>query len=55
MIVQWVTIPTLIMWPILAILYYRLARKEEKKIEQKFGREYVGYKAKVPMFLPLRV
>lgn len=55
MLVQWVTIPTLIMWPILAILYYRLARKEEKEIEQKFCREYAEYKAKVPMFLPLRI
>jgi steroid 5-alpha reductase family enzyme len=50
--VQWITIPTLLLWPVLIILYYRLAREEEKKMEEKFGEEYRKYKHKVPMFIP---
>jgi protein-S-isoprenylcysteine O-methyltransferase Ste14 len=50
--VQWITIPTLLLWPVLIILYYRLAREEEKKMEEKFGEDYRKYKHKVPMFIP---
>ncbi len=52
MLVQWVTIPTAIMWPLLVFLYYRLAKKEEQEIEEKFGEEYAEYRQRVPMFLP---
>jgi len=52
MIVQWATIPTVLMWPILLILYYRLARQEEKEMEARFGERYREYKSKVPMLLP---
>jgi len=52
MIIQWATIPTLIMWPILVILYYRLARQEEKEMEQKYREKYQEYKNKVPMMIP---
>lgn len=52
MIVQWTTILTLLMWPILLILYYRLARNEEKEMEEKFGEKYREYKSKVSMLLP---
>ncbi|MEM2941784.1 MAG: methyltransferase domain-containing protein [Thermoproteota archaeon] len=52
MMVQWVTIPTALMWPILLILYYKLARKEEKEMEERFGERYREYKNKVPMLLP---
>ena len=53
LLIQWVTIPALIMWPILAFSYYRLARREEREMEQRFGEEYATYKRKVPMFIPL--
>ncbi len=53
MLVQWVTLPALLMWPILVVLYYRLAREEEKEVEEKFGEKYREYKRKVPMLLPL--
>lgn len=52
MIVQWITFPTLLMWPILAVVYYRLARQEEREMEKKFGGRYREYKSKVPMFIP---
>jgi len=50
--VLWMTISTILLWPILAILYYRLAKEEEKRMEEKFGEEYQRYKSKVPMFIP---
>ncbi len=55
LLVHWATIPLLIMWPILVFQYYRLAKKEEKEMENEFGEEYTKYKQKTPMFLPLRV
>lgn len=52
MLVHWPTLITLLMWPILILAYYYLAKKEEKEIEKKFGESYLDYKRKVPMFLP---
>jgi len=48
----WVTLSTLLLWPILAILYYRLAKEEDKELEEKFGEEYRNYKRAVPMLIP---
>ncbi len=50
--VVWIAISTLLMWPILAILYYRLAKEEEKEMEERFGEEFLKYKRSVPMFIP---
>lgn len=50
--IQYTTIPTLLMWPLLIILYYRLARQEEQEVSEKFGKEYAEYKAETPMFFP---
>jgi protein-S-isoprenylcysteine O-methyltransferase Ste14 len=52
LLVQWVTIPTAVMWPILVYLFVRLARREEKEMEKKFGEAYLEYKRGVPMFFP---
>ncbi len=52
MFIQWPTIITAAMWPILMFMYYRLARREEKEIESRFGDQYVTYRQQVPMFLP---
>lgn len=43
---------SLLLWPILLFLYYRLARNEEKIMENIFGQQYVDYKKRVHMFLP---
>lgn len=48
----WPTFSTLVLWPILALLYYKLAKEEEKLLEEKFGEEYKEYKRNVPMFIP---
>jgi len=50
--VLWPMISTLLLWPVLAILYHRLAKEEDKKMEEKFGEEYLRYKNTVPMFIP---
>ena len=39
-----------IMWPILVVLYYKLARHEEADMEAELGKEYKG---RPSMFLPL--
>lgn len=51
-LIHWPTLLTAIMWPILLLAYYKLARKEEKDAAKKFGEEYKRYKTKTPMFLP---
>ncbi len=52
LLIQWPTLITLAMWPILFLMYYRLARREERELEARFGKEYSRYKQRVPMFLP---
>jgi len=48
----WPTLPTILMWPVLAAAYYRLARREEKAMLARFGKRYGSYMGRVPMFLP---
>ena len=50
--ILWVTISTFLLWPILAVLYYRLAKKEDKELEASFGEEYRNYKRAVPLLIP---
>jgi protein-S-isoprenylcysteine O-methyltransferase Ste14 len=52
MLVQWPTIITVATWPILLAVYYRLARREEREAEARFGEAYQAYRARVPMFVP---
>jgi len=54
LLVHWATIPLLIMWPILMVIYYRLAKREERGMEKEFGNQYLEYKRKTSMFFPLR-
>ncbi len=51
-LIHWPTIPTVVMWPILVAMYYRLAKKEEKEMKERFGDKYLQYIEKVPMFIP---
>ena len=50
--VQWLTILSLLLWPLLVILYYRLAREEAKELEEKFGEKFRKYEQNVPLFIP---
>jgi protein-S-isoprenylcysteine O-methyltransferase Ste14 len=51
-LVQWPTLLTLIMFPILVYMYVRLARREEQEVEREFGETYARYRARTPAFLP---
>ncbi len=54
MLIQWPTLVTAAMWPVLMFMYYRLARREEKEMESRFGEKYAAYRRRVPMFWPRR-
>jgi protein-S-isoprenylcysteine O-methyltransferase Ste14 len=49
---EWMTFFTVLLWPVIVVLYYRLAKSEEKDAEAEFGEEYREYKRSVPMFIP---
>ncbi|MCW4034170.1 MAG: isoprenylcysteine carboxylmethyltransferase family protein [Candidatus Bathyarchaeota archaeon] len=50
--VLWITLSTLLLYPALVVLYYRLAKIEEKEMENQFKDKYLDYKRRVPMFFP---
>lgn len=49
---QWPTILTLIMFPILVFMYTRLAKSEEKDSLKEFGESWIKYAEKTPAFIP---
>jgi protein-S-isoprenylcysteine O-methyltransferase Ste14 len=51
-LLQWPTILTLLMFPILMFMYVRLALTEERWAAQAFGDEWARYAARTPRFLP---
>lgn len=51
-LLQWPTLLTLLMFPVLVIVYLRLARKEERMMEAEFGEAYAAYRREVPGFVP---
>ncbi len=51
-VTHWPTVPGILLWPILVVLYYRLARREDAYLVERFGNEYTIYAARTPMFLP---
>ncbi|MGH2349427.1 MAG: methyltransferase family protein [bacterium] len=52
-LVMWPTLPTLIMWPILIIMYARLAGEEETRLATQYGETYLAYRDRVPSFIPV--
>ncbi len=48
----WATIPLLLLYCLLLILYYRLAKTEEKDMEAEFRDKYLEYKRGTEMFIP---
>ena len=49
---QWPTILTLAMFPVLTVMYVKLARDEERDARVEFGEAYAKYAADVPSFIP---
>lgn len=52
-LIQWPTLPTLIMYPILLIMYARLAGEEEARLEAEHGEFYREYRRRVPALMPV--
>jgi protein-S-isoprenylcysteine O-methyltransferase Ste14 len=50
--IQRPTITTLILWPFVIWMYYKLAQKEEQEALEKFPEQYNVYMKKTPMFFP---
>ncbi|MFM0327855.1 methyltransferase family protein [Caballeronia glebae] len=51
-LLQWPTLVTIVMFPILVAMYVRLARHEESDSEQRFGQTWRDYAAHTPRFIP---
>ena len=53
-LLQWPTLLTLAMFPILCFMYVRLARTEEKAAQREFGDAWERYAARTPRWIPRR-
>lgn len=51
-LLEWPTIPTVAMFPVLAVVYARLARSEERQAQAEFGDAWRQYARRVPAFVP---
>lgn len=51
-LLQWPTLLMLAMYPVLVVMYVRLARREERDSEARFGAAYRAYATRVPAFVP---
>ena len=51
-LLQWPTLLTLLMFPILLLMYGRLAVTEEADMRRRFGAEFEAYAVRTPGFLP---
>jgi protein-S-isoprenylcysteine O-methyltransferase Ste14 len=51
-LLQWPTIITLFMFPILILMYARLAKIEESEMVKSFGNKYKNYVSQTPAFIP---
>ena len=51
-LLQWPTIPTMVMFPVLVWMYVRLAKAEERQIQTEFGEAYTNYARRIPAFVP---
>jgi protein-S-isoprenylcysteine O-methyltransferase Ste14 len=49
---QWPALVTLVMFPILVIMYVKLARREEREVLAEFGDKYTHYMTSTPTFFP---
>ena len=55
MLIEWATLPMLVMFPVMVGMYMRLAKREEKDMLREFGEDYKRYMAKTKMFIPFMV
>ncbi|MGI6358066.1 MAG: methyltransferase family protein [Bacillota bacterium] len=55
MLCEWATLPLLLSWPLIVLMYYRLAKREERDMLLEFGEEYAAYMRKTKRFIPFVV
>lgn len=51
-LLQWPTLLTLLMFPVLLVMYGRLAVTEEREMQARFGEAFEHYAAQTPRFIP---
>ena len=51
-LLQWPTVLTVLMFPVLVTMYVHLARREEREALREFGDAYASYMQRTPAFLP---
>jgi protein-S-isoprenylcysteine O-methyltransferase Ste14 len=51
-LLQWPTLLTLLMFPMLVTMYVRLAHREEREVLSEFGEVYARYAVTTPAFFP---
>lgn len=52
MMIEWATLPLLILYPVMIYMYVRLAKKEEEDMIDEFGSAYQDYMKRTKMFIP---
>lgn len=52
LLIQWPTLLTLVMFPVLVWAYVRLAMREERDVSAHFGEQYMLYAKITPRFIP---
>jgi len=51
-LLQWPTILTLVMFPVLVVMYVKLAKREEADSIERFGEAYLVYVNRTGRFFP---
>ncbi len=52
MIIEWATLPMLLLYPVMVSMYVHLPKREEKDMLNEFGDSYREYMKKTKMFIP---
>ena len=52
MMMEWLTLPLILLWPALFLSYWNLARREEEEMKEEFGDIYLAYHKRTGMFFP---
>jgi protein-S-isoprenylcysteine O-methyltransferase Ste14 len=52
MILNWATLPMLVLFPVMVFMYLRLAKREERDMVEEFGDEYRSYMKRTKNFIP---
>lgn len=53
-VIHWPTVFSVGLFPVIVIAYVLLAKREQQKVIEEFGDEYLEYKRNVPAFLPVK-